>query len=231
MNIYITGDKHRDFKSIINFCNENNTSVDDILIILGDAGINYYGDNRGDFKLKKKLSKLPITLFCIYGNHEKRPSTIEGYKLQQFNEGLVYKQSKYPNLLFAKCGESYIFNNKKYFVIDGAYSVDKHYRLSKGFHWFKDEQPSEENKKFVESNLNNINWKVDYVLTHTCPYKYMPTEWFMPCINQDKVDNSTEKWLDIIEDKLNYQKWYCGHFHGSKKIDKIQFMFEEFEKL
>lgn len=40
---YITGDTHRDFERIILFCLENKTTRDDVLIILGDAGINYYG--------------------------------------------------------------------------------------------------------------------------------------------------------------------------------------------
>lgn len=42
MSIYITGDTHRDFDRISFFCEENRTTKDDIMIILGDAGINYY---------------------------------------------------------------------------------------------------------------------------------------------------------------------------------------------
>ena len=41
------------------------------------------------------------------------------------------------------------------------------------------------------------------------------------------VDDSTEKWLDKIENKLNYKKWYAGHFHTEKKVnDKFQFLFK-----
>ena len=42
MGIYITGDTHRDFSRIYNFCEKQGTTKDDIMIILGDAGINYY---------------------------------------------------------------------------------------------------------------------------------------------------------------------------------------------
>lgn len=41
---------------------------------------------------------------------------------------------------------------------------------------------------------------------------------------------STEQWLGEIEKKLDYTKWYCGHYHTTKQIDKIQFMFEDFDE-
>ena len=49
-------------------------------------------------------------------------------------------------------------------------------------------------------------------------------------IYQSTVDNSTEHWLNIIEDKLSYQKWYCGHWHIDKKIDKIRFIMDDLER-
>ena len=49
--IYITGDKHRDYNDVFNFCNKYKTSKNDILIILGDAGINYFLDEK-DYILK-----------------------------------------------------------------------------------------------------------------------------------------------------------------------------------
>ena len=41
--IYITGDTHGDFRNVARFCERIHTEKTDILIILGDAGINYYG--------------------------------------------------------------------------------------------------------------------------------------------------------------------------------------------
>lgn len=72
---------------------------------------------------------------------------------------------------------------------------------------------------------------MDYVLTHTAPIRYEPTEWFLTMIDQSTVDNSTEIWLDDIFEKLQFEKWYCGHYHGAKTIDKITFMFEGFRVL
>ena len=43
MSIYITGDTHGDFRRVAAFCDKVKSTKDDVLIILGDAGINYYG--------------------------------------------------------------------------------------------------------------------------------------------------------------------------------------------
>lgn len=222
--IYITGDTHARFERVELFCKENNTSKDDILIILGDAGLNYYC-NKKDSKLKEYVSSLPITIFSIHGNHEERPFNIDSYKLVDFCGGKVWIEDEFPNLLFAKDGEVYDFNGVSTLVIGGAYSVDKFYRQMMGYMWFKDEQPSEEIKREVENKLNSVDWRIDCVLSHTTPVKYEPVEWFLSGINQSTVDKSTELWLDTIENKLDYKKWYCGHYHGEKKIDKVEFMF------
>ncbi|MEE1477261.1 MAG: hypothetical protein U0K11_12700, partial [Fusobacterium sp.] len=42
---------------------------------------------------------------------------------------------------------------------------------------------------------------------------------------------STEEWLQKIEDKLKYKKWYCGHFHIEKSIDKIRFAYDDIIEL
>ena len=105
---------------------------------------------------------------------------------------------------------------------------DKWYRLARGFHWWPDEQPSPEVRNKVESVLDQRCWQVDIVLTHTCPLKYEPREVFLQGLDQSTVDKSTEIWLDEIESKLQYERWYCGHYHTEKQIDKIRFMFEDY---
>lgn len=118
----------------------------------------------------------------------------------------------YPNILFAIDGEVYDFNGNSCIVIGGAYSVDKYYRLARGWSWFPDEQPSEEIKAKVERVLAERNWKIDIVLSHTGPLKYEPTEVFLPMIDQSTVDKSTEVWLEQIEAKLDYERWYFAHY-------------------
>lgn len=42
---------------------------------------------------------------------------------------------------------------------------------------------------------------------------------------------STEDWLNRIEGQISYKKWYCGHYHTRKRIDRMQFMFEDYDVL
>lgn len=228
--IYITGDTHGQFKKIKEFCKEFNTTTDDIMIILGDAGINYHGGSK-DLNVKHYLKKLPITLFCIHGNHEMRPYCIKSYEIIDFMGGKVYQDKEFPNILFAIDGEVYNFNNLKTIVCGGAYSVDKDYRIARGLPWFANEQPKIKTKAKVENKLKELDYNVDIFLSHTCPFNYMPTEVFLSYIDQSTVDKSTEEWLQTIEDKLKYKAWYCGHYHINKNIDKIHFLFDDIKEL
>ena len=46
-------------------------------------------------------------------------------------------------------------------------------------------------------------------------------------IDQNTVDDSTERWLDGIEEKVDYKAWLCGHWHIEKQIDKLRFLFHD----
>lgn len=224
--IKITGDTHGMFYGVQEWCREEAAVKEDILIITGDAGINYHGYVH-DREKKKLLQSLPITLFCVHGNHERRPESLPDYELVKWHGGMAWVEKEFPNLIFAKDGEVYDFNGLKTMVIGGAYSVDKFYRVSMGYPWFADEQPSPEIKSFVESQLEKYNWEVDVVLSHTAPLKYEPREKFLPGLDQRLVDKSTEEWLDSIEDRLSYRYWFCGHYHCDKEVDKVRFLYAD----
>ena len=64
------------------------------------------------------------------------------------------------------------------------------------------------------------------------PFGYYETvDVFLSMFDQSTVDMSTEIWLEEIEKKLTYERRYCGHYHLAKKIDKIQFIFEDYDLL
>lgn len=228
--VYYTGDIHGSGHQIMRFCNRMKLTASDIVVILGDVGANYSLDQR-DRELKAELNRLEPTILCIHGNHEIRPQNIPSYREKEWNGGTVWYEEEYPHLLFAKDGDVYWLEGVAHLVIGGAYSVDKFYRLAHGYGWWEDEQPSTAIKEHVEEILEQCGWAVDTVLTHTCPLKYEPVEAFLPMIDQSTVDNSTEAWLDEIEKRLSYKRWYCGHWHIDKRIDKIHFLFHTFEAM
>lgn len=230
MAYYITGDCHGDFNKLIWFGRFNELTKDDVIILLGDVALNYYCDIR-DKKRKKLLAEFPCTFLCIHGNHEERPFNIAEYCEIQWKEGIVYCEPEFPNILFAKDGEIYDFDGNKAIAIGGAYSVDKEYRLIVGAHWFCDEQPSDTIKMNVEKRLDLAGWKVDYILSHTCPLMYEPRDLFITSIDQSKVDKSTEEWLSSIASKLEYKKWYFGHFHENRDYQDAVMLFEEIREL
>ncbi len=229
--VYITGDIHGNPEFLIYRAQQLGVTKDDIIVILGDVGANYYLNKRDD-RMKEALDKyIEATILCIHGNHEERPANVAGYQMMLWNEGLVYKQEQYPKLLFAVDGSVFNLNGIKCLVLGGAYSVDKYYRLASGYAWFESEQPTEAIKTNVAAQLVNIGYKVDAVFSHTCPFKYEPVEMFISGIDQSKVDDSTERWLDEIEDKLDYKAWFCGHWHTNKHVDKMHFLYIDWELL
>ena len=224
--IYYTGDIHGAPWKIVSFCKKVKTTAADTIIILGDVGANYYGDLR-DAECKRHLNKVKPTVLCIHGNHEMRPGSISTYKTKEWHGGIVWYEEDYPNLLFAKDGEIYDIEDIKHLGIVVAYSVDKKNRIARGYGWWENEQPSDEIKAYVESQIDKHGF--DVILSHTCPLKYEPIEMFLSMIDQSTVDKSTEVWLDSIEERVKYKAWFCGHWHTNKRIDKMHFLYGDFE--
>lgn len=224
--VYYTGDIHGQKYEIEHFCKRFKPTADDVIVILGDVGANYSRDER-DAELKTALNRVKPTILCIHGNHEIRPWHIPTYKTKEWNGGTVWYEEEYPTVLFAKDGEIYNLEGLRHIAIGGAYSVDKFYRIRYGGGWWPDEQPSAEIKAYVKRQLRNK--PVDVILSHTCPFKYKPVEAFLTGVDQSTVDTSTEEWLDEIEESTDYLAWYCGHWHINKRIDKMHFLFHNFE--
>lgn len=226
--VYITGDIHGSLEPIHDLIKRHRPTENDVVVILGDVAVNYTGTLR-DIVMKDEMNRLGPTFFCIHGNHEDRPQNIASYKEREWHGGRVLYEEKFPRILFPIDGDIFELEGKRCIVIGGAYSVDKLYRLSRGMKWWPDEQPTPAIKEHVEQQLSaNM---IDVVFSHTCPEKYIPTECFLPGIDQSKVDRSTEQWMDKIEDHLSYEAWYAGHWHINKRIGRLCFLLHDVETL
>lgn len=241
--IYVMGDIHGSFKPIRDFHLRHNTNkeyneVDKTMILLGDAGLNFFFNHR-DEEFKKKLGKYPFTYFVVRGNHEERPSICaennpDKWHREPFWGWRVWVENDYPYIKYAEdfvalyfipAGIEYVEPEDptqddievpiyyRTLVIPGAYSVDKYKRLQAGWSWFPQEQLNESEMLAGKALLEPFNWKCDLVLSHTCPIIYEPTDLFLSVVDQSMVDKSMERYLGEIEYKLDYKTWLWGHYH------------------
>lgn len=171
------------------------------------------------------VSQLPITILAIQGNHELPYKEMTAERIKLFG-GDGYESR---GIYFAENGTELCINDKKFLVIGGAYSVDKDIRLLRGYAWWEQEELTETELMEIENRV--AGKKYNYVLTHTCPYSNLPREVFLPGIDQSKVMNRTEKFLDRIKSIIKFEKWFCGHYHTDKIDGKIVFLFHEVKEV
>lgn len=202
------------------------------IIILGDAGFNYYLNHR-DIELKRAAARMSFTFYLVRGNHEARPQDIEGMELiyDENVRGNVYCEPEYPNIRYFLDGGFYNIDGKNVLVIGGAYSVDKMWRLTKGWSWFENEQLNDDERVHITDCIKDYladGNHLDLVLTHTAPIGFEPTQMFLDCIDQDYVDKSTETWLQAIYDLIPKDCFFLfGHYHGDLIMgDNIAMLYE-----
>ena len=175
-------------------------------MILGDSGINFYLNNT-DKKAKKQINSLGLDIYCVRGNHEQRPELIPSVEVvfDTEVEGNVYYEKEFPKIHYFMDGGIYNLGGHKALSIGGSYSVDKYYRLERNIPWFENELLTEDEMNEIEKKI--VGQKFDFILTHTCPISWEPTDLFLGCIDQSTVDKSMEIWMDRIKDKVIWQHW------------------------
>ena len=61
-----------------------------------------------------------------------------------------------------------------------------------------------------------MNKKFDFILTHTCPISWEPTDLFLGCIDQTTVDKSMELFLENVRLWTRWKIWCFGHYHADR---------------
>ena len=171
-----------------------------------------------DLGTKKGLSKYPYTFYCVRGNHEARPSDVEGMKLvwDENVSGQVWMEDEFPNIRYFQDWGIYHIDGLRTLVIGGAYSVDKYYRLMNGWKWHANEQLTQKEMDECARAVNMTKHGFDFVLTHTCPRDLQPTDLFLRGLDQSTVDNTMEVWLEEIAKTFEWKIWLFGHYHADR---------------
>lgn len=237
--IYLTGDLHGnvDFIKLINFHDHkaSHLTKKDYLIILGDFGLIWSHDTENTIgekekKLIKRLNSWNWTTLFIDGNHENHDRLNSYPEVEMFGS----KVGKIADSIFhLKRGHIYNIEEKKFFVFGGGLSVDKEYRIP-GISWWPNELPSREEIEFGLDNLNAHQNKVDYILTHESPRRFIPDILgkIDPRLPESaKYNSPVAKFLDIIYEQNSFEKWFCGHYHEDKTIDNLRVMYYNIKSL
>ncbi|MBS1340910.1 MAG: metallophosphatase [Clostridia bacterium] len=159
--IYITGDTHSDFSRFTkeNFQIQSEMTKDDYIIICGGFGGVWTFEEESS-REKERLDWLDnknFTTLFVDENHENY-TRLYNYPIEEWKGGKVHKIR--DSVLHLMRGEIFDIDNKKIFAFGGAKSHD----IQDGIF-----NLDEEEIQNGISNLEKVNYKVDYVISHCCP--------------------------------------------------------------
>lgn len=227
--IYVTGDTHGKHDigklSVEAFPQQEFLIRKDCVTVAGDFGLIFHG-NSAEKQMLDWLQEKNFTTLFVDGNHENF-NLLNKYDVEYWNGGKVHKIR--PNVIHLMRGQVFTINEKKIFTFGGATSIDKYCR-TEGISWWPEELPSKKEEDEGLDNLDKHGWKVDYVITHGCPCEeHTKILAKYGCPNQVEYD-SLNKYLSLIKEKLNYQRWFCGHYHVDDVCNGIEFLYDKIVK-
>lgn len=216
--IYISGDIHGEIDihklSVKNFPEQKEMTKKDYVIICGDFGMPWYKPGEkyynSDRYWIKWLNEKPFTTLFVDGNHENYDILNHLPETEMFG-GTVGVVS--DSIFHLKRGQIYTIDGMKIFTMGGAYSHDIECR-KENVSWWRQEVPNQAERYMALDNLATHNNTVDYVITHCGPSEI--TTKISKYINADEYC----KFLDIVDEKINYKHWYFGHYHEDIIVDE-----------
>ena len=232
--IYITGDTHSDFSRFTeeNFPIQSEMTKDDYIIICGDFGgvWTFEEECRREKEALDWLNNKNFTTLFVDGNHENY-TRLYNYPIEEWKGGKVHKIR--DSVLHLMRGEIFDIDNKKIFAFGGARSHDiqdgilnldeeeKIYEYRKrgayfrirDFSWWDLELPTNQEMENGIENLEKVNYKVDYIISHCCPTSIQAL--INPIYKRDILTD----YLQQISEKCTFKKWYFGHYHDYKQVN------------
>ena len=155
----------------------------------------------------------PFTTLFVDGNHENH-DLLNAYQVDGWHGGKVHRICE--SVIHLMRGQVFDLAGKSFFTMGGACSHDIEYR-TEGLNWWRSEVPSQAEREEALAVLNAHGWKVDYVLTHCAPTSALPS-----CRISDPIfpDEYTDWLQDEVEGKLDYKKWFFGHYHRTHPMTR-----------
>ncbi len=228
MAFIVAGDTHGTFDmgKVIKYFKEKEGeySKDDFLIICGDVGVCGFSAS-DEQKTREILRNLPVTTLFVDGNHENFEH-LNSYGVEEWNGGKVHFIES--DIIHLMRGQVYCIEGCKFFTFGGAYSIDKQYR-DEGISWFPEELPSLEEYEEGWENLENAEFQVDYILTHTGPREVVAA---MGYGELSEGEAEFRQYLQRVADSTDFTAWYFGHFHEDTEVEEVFFcLYDEMVEL
>ena len=99
-----------------------------------------------------------------------------------------------------------------------------------GYQWFSSEQLTADEMEKISAE--NFGQNFDFILSHTCPISWEPTDLFLSMIDQSTVDKSMELWLEEFKDEIQWNVWLFGHYHADRlERPHVEMFFKDMEDL
>jgi hypothetical protein len=222
--IFITGDIHGDPQRLASkkWPTGKALTKDDYVIICGDFGLLWSGDETEKYWLKW-LEEKPWTTLFVDGNHENfdmldNLPTVEmfGKEVGQVNGSVFHLRRGYV----------YTIDGRTIFTFGGGLSVDKAYR-TEGKSWWSREYPNGDEVERAWNELLSVGMEVDYVISHA-PSNSGKDHVISETRTFEKLNDRVSQILDDFDHVLNYKIWYSGHMHQNSQLhDKYINLYED----
>ncbi|RGF49916.1 MULTISPECIES: metallophosphoesterase [unclassified Eubacterium (in: firmicutes)] len=214
MHVLVTGDVHGDILLLLEMV--RSIENDEMLFVTGDFGLFWFDINSNSDKytiLNNMLESKNAYIVFVDGNHENH-NFINRTEISEFCGAKCHKLL--PRVIHIMRGEIVNIDGIKIFCFGGAYSVDRFWR-EKNKTYFEEELPNENEYDSGLNNLINADFKVDYIITHTCQRRLVKKLGQRhKAIEEIKLQN----YIQWIVDNVEYKKHYFGHWHMDKKISE-----------
>ena len=210
--ILLTGDLHGDTGALTMIAKQMFPA--DILIVAGDFGYLFRNDpdeNSWLDQIDLFLRRNGSYILFVDGNHENHRALAE-FPVKIWNKGRVHKIRS--RIIHVLRGEILTIKGKKIYCFGGAFSIDRAYRrLNES--WWEEEIPTDEDYKNGNNNLKNYGYKVDYIVTHTCPVNLIPC---LGSYHAAEEEQQLQNYFQWVSETVSFHQWYFGHWHQDKEI-------------
>lgn len=217
-DLYFVGDIHGNLELIKYYINSYHIK-NSAIFICGDVGMGFqpkWERAMIDY-INKKLVLTNCFVIAVHGNHD-NPLCFQDTELFKKNGDQI-------NWLNVPDYSVINVANKNVLCVGGAISVDRTWRLEKGYGYWENEQIIYQPK---------VNEKVDIIVTHSAPtfcYPFTKGDFVMEYAKNDSTlledmqierETLTKVWEDY-KDTITH--WYYGHYHQTnmQHIDNVWF--------